>query len=56
MLSLPMVKNPPEQDRASFYLPISEAEIRKVPLMPDQDYSWLADEGWRAANDALFPH
>ena len=43
------------QDRASFYLPISEAEMRKVPLMPDQDYSWLADEGWRAANDALFP-
>ena len=42
------------QDRASFYLPISEAEMRNVPLMPDQDYSWLADEGWRSANDALF--
>ena len=44
------------QDRASFYLPISEAEMREVPLMPDQDYSWLADEVWRSSNDAFFLH
>ena len=22
--------------------------------MPDQDYLWLADEEWRATNDAIF--
>jgi hypothetical protein len=42
------------QDRDSFYLPIAEAKVKAVPLMPDQDYRWLADESWRARNDALF--
>jgi len=42
------------QERNSFYLPIVEAKVRAVPLMPDQDYKWLADESWRARNDALF--
>ena len=42
------------QDRDSFYLPITEAKVRAVPLMPDQDYKWLSDESWRARNDALF--
>jgi hypothetical protein len=42
------------QERASFFLPIREAEVRTVPLMPDQDYKWLADEAWRVRNDALF--
>jgi hypothetical protein len=42
------------QDRNSFYLPISEEDAKKVPLMPDQDYAWLSDEDWRARNDALF--
>jgi PRC-barrel domain len=42
------------QERASFFLPIREAEVRTVPLMPDQDYKWLADEAWRTRNDALF--
>jgi hypothetical protein len=22
--------------------------------MPDQDYKWLTDDGWRTRNDALF--
>ncbi|QPC89044.1 hypothetical protein GA830_19650 (plasmid) [Mesorhizobium sp. NBSH29] len=31
------------QGRESFYLRIPEREMRDVPLMPDQDYSWLSD-------------
>lgn len=42
------------QERESFYLPLTEAEVKAVPLMPDQDYTWLSDEAWRAGNDALF--
>jgi hypothetical protein len=42
------------QERDSFFLPIPEAEVKSVPLMPDQDYKWLSDEVWRARNDALF--
>ena len=43
-----------DQERDSFFLRISEAEMRTVPLMPDQDYEWLSDEAWRAKNDAFF--
>lgn len=42
------------QDRASFFLPISKAIMKTVPLMPDQDYQWLSDQKWRAHNDGLF--
>lgn len=42
------------EERNSFFLRISEAEMRKVPLMPDQDYDWLADRAWLANNDAVF--
>ena len=42
------------QDRYTFYLSISEAEVKDVPLMPDQDYAWLSDADWRARNDAIF--
>jgi hypothetical protein len=28
--------------------------MRAVPLMPDQDYSWLSDQKWRTRNDAIF--
>lgn len=42
------------QDRYSFYLPMSAAEVKNVPLMPDQDYAWLSDDAWRTRNDALF--
>ena len=42
------------QERASFFLPISEAQAKTVPHMPDQDYRWLSDDGWRTRNDALF--
>jgi ribosomal 30S subunit maturation factor RimM len=42
------------QERDSFFLPLTEAKVKTVPLMPDQDYKWLADDTWRARNDALF--
>jgi hypothetical protein len=42
------------EDRASFYLLVTEAQVKNVPLMPDPDYHWLSDEAWRARNDALF--
>ncbi len=35
-------------------LRIPGAEVGAVPLMPDQDYLWLADEEWRATSDAIF--
>ncbi|HEY8381537.1 MAG TPA: PRC-barrel domain-containing protein [Microvirga sp.] len=42
------------QERDSFFLPMTEANVKVVPHMPDQEYKWLADDGWRARNDALF--
>src|SRR5215203_5030110 len=42
------------QERDSFFLPIPEAAVKTVPLVPDQDYKWLSDEVWRTRNDALF--
>ncbi len=42
------------QERSSFFLPMNEAQVKTVPLMPDQDYRWLSDEAWRTRNDALF--
>jgi sporulation protein YlmC with PRC-barrel domain len=42
------------QARSSFFLRISSDKVKTVPLMPDQDYRWLADDEWRARNDAIF--
>ena len=42
------------QDRASFYLSITSEAVKTVPVMPDQEYRWLADANWRNRNDALF--
>jgi hypothetical protein len=42
------------EERESFYLPITEEQVKTVPRMPDQDYEWLSDEAWRTRNDALF--
>jgi hypothetical protein len=42
------------QKRDSFFLPLLEAQVKTVPLMPDQDYKWLSDHAWRTRNDALF--
>ena len=38
----------------SFFLPILEAQVKTVPLMPDQRYDWLSDQAWRTRNDAFF--
>ena len=46
------LKVSPERD--SFFLSMSEAQVKAVPLMPDQDYKWLSDEAWRTRNDVLF--
>jgi hypothetical protein len=42
------------QERSRFFLPLTEAKVKTVPLMPDQDYKWLSDDAWRTRNDALF--
>jgi hypothetical protein len=42
------------QDRGTFFLPLTIAGVKSVPLMPDQNYSWLSDQAWRSRNDALF--
>ncbi|WP_206523552.1 MULTISPECIES: PRC-barrel domain-containing protein [unclassified Mesorhizobium] len=42
------------QERNSYYLRISSTDVKAVPLMPDHEYLWLADEAWRAKNDAIF--
>ena len=42
------------QERTSFFLSLPEAKVKTLPLMPDQDYKWLADGAWRTTNDALF--
>ncbi|HZH12095.1 MAG TPA: PRC-barrel domain-containing protein [Microvirga sp.] len=42
------------QERDSFFLPITEAKVRTIPHMPDQDYKWLSNGAWRTRNDAFF--
>jgi hypothetical protein len=42
------------QERNSFYLSVTQADLAKVPLMPDNDYHWLADETWLQQNNAHF--
>jgi hypothetical protein len=42
------------QERDSFFLPISEAEVKSVARMPDQNYEWLSNKSWRIRNDAHF--
>jgi len=42
------------QERGTFFLSLTIAAVKAVPLMPDQDYTWLSDQAWRKRNDALF--
>ena len=42
------------QERDVFFLPMPEADVKAIPLMPDQDYTWLSNAEWRSRNDALF--
>jgi sporulation protein YlmC with PRC-barrel domain len=42
------------QERVSFFLPMPQAKVKNIPVMPDQDYRWLSDLAWREENDKLF--
>jgi PRC-barrel domain protein len=42
------------EERASYFLPLTESEVKAVPIMPDQEYKWLSDKAWRTRNDAMF--
>jgi sporulation protein YlmC with PRC-barrel domain len=41
-------------NRQSYFVPMPDADVKTLPLMPDNDYKWLSDAAWRARNDALF--
>ena len=51
---VPMRSLKVSQERSSFFLPLPEDRVKRLPVMPDQDYKWLADKVWRAKNDVLF--
>ncbi|MBW8284022.1 MAG: PRC-barrel domain-containing protein [Rhizobium sp.] len=53
-LVVPLLSLVIDRARTSFFLPISSAQVKSVPLMPDQDYLWLDDKAWRANNDVIF--
>ncbi len=53
-LVVPLLSLVIDRARTSFFLPLTSAQIKSVPLMPDQDYLWLDDKKWRAKNDAIF--
>jgi hypothetical protein len=42
------------QERDRFFLPLPQAAVKSVPLMPDQEFRWVSDDVWRARNDAMF--
>jgi hypothetical protein len=42
------------EERGTFFLPMTMAVVKTIPLMPDQAYTWLSDQAWRTRNDALF--
>ncbi len=42
------------QERNSFFLSVTQADLANIPLMPDNQYLWLTDEAWLAQNDRLF--
>ena len=37
----------PAPHGGSFFLPLASTAVKAIPLMPDQDYAWLADLAWR---------
>jgi hypothetical protein len=42
------------QNRESFFVPMPDVEVKKLPLMPDDNYKWTSDVAWGARNDRLF--
>lgn len=42
------------QERNSLFLPLTQADLANVPLMPDNQYRWLSDDAWLLRNDHSF--
>jgi sporulation protein YlmC with PRC-barrel domain len=42
------------QERNSFFMSVTQADLANIPLMPDNHYMWLSDEAWLTANDRHF--
>ena len=42
------------QERNSFYLSVTQADLAHVPRMPDNNYAWLSDDRWLAENNRRF--
>ena len=42
------------RDRNSFYLALTKADLANFPLMPKNDYKWLADYAWLERNNSQF--
>ncbi len=41
-------------ERNSFYLALTKADLANVPLMPENNYGWLADDTWLERNNSQF--
>lgn len=42
------------QERNSFFLSVTQADLANIPLMPDNQYMWLSDEAWLTQNNKRF--
>jgi hypothetical protein len=42
------------QERNSFYLSVTQADLADVPRMPDNNYGWLSDSRWITENNRRF--
>jgi hypothetical protein len=42
------------QERNSFFLSVTQADLANIPLMPDNGYEWLSDDAWLAENNRRF--
>jgi hypothetical protein len=42
------------RERNSFFVALTQADLAKVPLMPDNDYAWLSDDAWLEQNNSRF--
>ncbi len=42
------------EERESSHLPITEEQVKTVPLIPIRTTQCLSDEAWRSRNDAVF--
>jgi len=42
------------RERNSLFLPVTQADLTSVPLMPDNQYLWLSDNAWLLQNDQSF--